>query len=330
VPTSVVIACHTEKRWDLLLKAIHSTLDQTAPAAEVIVAVDHNPTLLDRLTDENLPITVIANTSARGASGARNTGAHAATTDVIAFLDDDAAARRTWLENLVEPLADPTVVGTGGHVLADWHGNEPRWFPAEFGWVVGATHRGAVPPDGRVRNVWAENMAIRAELFKKVGGFRIGFGKLGNHSRPEDTDLCIRMAAEGRGHWRYAADAVVTHHVPPDRSDFGFFTRRCYHEGRGKAELADLLEVPGEALSAERDYTFKVLPQGVLRGLAHPANGGAAKSGAIVVGFSATLVGYLVGVGAARRRRDRRAHVAPPLSSNHPENRPDKHETRPA
>ncbi|MGN6607517.1 MAG: glycosyltransferase family 2 protein [Jatrophihabitans sp.] len=303
--TTVVIACHTDERWRLLRAAIESVLRQTAPPAELIVVVDHNPGLQRRLEQERLPITVLANASERGASGARNTGASAAATEIICFLDDDAEADPDWLEALVAPFASPQVVGTGGHVRPGWSAAAPRWFPVEFAWVVGATHRGFAPADGRVRNVWAENMAVRREAFDAVGGFRTGFGKLGNHSRPEDTDLCIRMAATD-GEWRYVERAAVVHHVPPERSTFGFFVRRCYHEGRGKAELSDLLGTTG-ALTTERRYTTVVLPTGVLRECAdavrRPRSGAALRAGAIVLGLAATVWGYLAGRVAAARGR---------------------------
>jgi GT2 family glycosyltransferase len=303
--TSVVIACHTEKRWGLLQDAIASVLEQRVAAAEIIVVVDHNPVLHQRLVDASLPITVLHNRSERGASGARNTGAFAATSEIIAFLDDDARADPEWLAELVRPLHRADVVGTGGHVLAGWQGGEPRWFPDEFGWVVGVTHRGYAPADRRVRNVWAENMAVRRDVFAAVGGFRTGFGKLGDHSRPEDTDLCIRMSAAG-GHWLYSPRAIVTHHVPPERASARFFVRRCYHEGRGKADLSRLLRTPADALSAERRYTLVVLPVGVLRnlgsGIVRPGSGGALRALAIIAGFLATVYGFVLGTAAARLR----------------------------
>jgi hypothetical protein len=53
-------------------------------------------------------------------------------------------------------------------------------------------------------------------------------------------------------------------------------------------------------LSSERTYTFKVLPRGVVQGLAdalfHHDLIGFARAGAIVVGLAATMSGYLVGI----------------------------------
>jgi GT2 family glycosyltransferase len=258
--TSVVIACYTEDRWSLLAAAVESALQQTLPAAEVVVVVDHNPALATRVEKRWPSVRVVPNDYGRGASGARNTGASRVSTDVVAFLDDDAVAEPTWLERLVVHLEDPSVVGVGGGVMPAWERGRPTWFPDEFGWVIGVSYPGLPESVGEVRNVWAENMAVRRTRFDEVGGFRLNFGKVGSHSSPEDTDLCIRMAADG-GRWLYVPDARVAHHVPVGRSTLGFFFRRCFQEGTGKAALSDLSEA--DALTSERRYTREVLPRAV-------------------------------------------------------------------
>lgn len=272
---------------------------QSVPAEQLVVVVDHNRRLYERLLIAEPDVLVLENDLMPGASGARNTGARAARTQFIAFLDDDAAAAPDWLANIVLPFADPHVVGTGGRVLPRWHTVRPDWFPEEFDWVVGASYVGMPTETATVRNVWAENMAVRRDVFESVHGFRTGFGKLGGHSRPEDTDVCIRMAESvPQGRWVYTHDAVVGHFVPAGRSTYQFFIRRTFHEGRGKAELARLLPIPSAALSCERDYVRKTLPVGVVAHLARAVTalgvGELAKSANIVVGLGSTVAGFAV------------------------------------
>lgn len=309
---SVVIACHTEERWALLLKAVDSVRDQTVRAAQIIVVVDHNPMLFRRLRHLLAGVTVLENGELAGASGARNTGAFHATSPYVAFLDDDAAAEPDWLAQIVVAFSDPSVVGTGGRVEPDWTTARPAWFPEEFDWVVGASYRGMPTRREAVRNVWAENMAVRKDVFELVHGFRTGFGKIGGHSRPEDTDVCIRMAqAVAGGRWMYEPDAVVAHHVPAGRSTYAFFLRRAYHEGRGKAELARLLPTPADALTSERTYVRRTLPVGVLRHLARAVVwvnvGELAKALNIVAGLVSTAWGF--GLQSALDRRVERPLV---------------------
>nr|BFE71392.1 hypothetical protein GCM10020092_046930 [Actinoplanes digitatis] len=67
--------------------------------------------------------------------------------------------------------------------------------PAEFLWAVGGSYAGMPTSTAPIRNVWSASMVVRRETFLAVGGFRTGFGKLGNQNRPEDTELCLRMSA---------------------------------------------------------------------------------------------------------------------------------------
>ena len=48
---------------------------------------------------------VVPNTQAKGLSGARNTGTEMASSDVVAYLDDDATAEPGWLQALLAPFA---------------------------------------------------------------------------------------------------------------------------------------------------------------------------------------------------------------------------------
>ena len=287
---SVVIACHTEARWKSLLRAIGSAQNQGAPPAKVIVAVDHNQALSSRLRSEVSGIEVVDHVGTAGASGTRNAGAKLVQTPIVVFLDDDACARRDWLEALLTPLADPSVVGAGGMTIPAWNGSAPSWFPDEFGWVVGASYAGLPAETAPIRNVWSENMAVRRDAFDAVGGFRVGFGKLGAASRPEDTDLCLRISAgvpEAR--WMYVPTAVVEHEVPRERASLRFFLRRCYSEGAGKIELSAHLAADRN-LADERTYLLRTLPLAMVRAVRerHPQ-----RALAIIVGVGAAGVGAL-------------------------------------
>lgn len=307
---SVIIPAHSLDRWDDLCKAVASVQAQTVRGLETVIAIDHNPELLAKATREFPEVTVVANTVSRGASATRNAGVAASHGQVLAFLDDDAVAQPNWLDVLLQPLADPSVVGVGGRLEPLWKTSRPRWFPLEFDWVVGCSYLGMPENTAPVRNVWSNNMAIRRDAFDAIRGFRDGFGKIGAHSQPEDTDLCLRAAAHnGGGLWIYEPQAVASHQVPADRATLKFFLKRCYNEGRGKAALASLNGVT-ESTSAERRYVRDVLPYGFIRGLLEMVRGevsGTVRSLAIVTGISLATVGYLAGrtTAYAGTRRER-------------------------
>src|SRR5688572_6408497 len=134
---SVVICAYSEERWPDLVAAVASARRQTVSAREVVVVVDHNHGLLERARVHLPDVTVVENTSARGLSGARNSGVAAAQGAIVAFLDDDAVAAPDWLARLVAGYGDARVLGVGGAIDPVWGGNRPGWLPEEFFWVVG-------------------------------------------------------------------------------------------------------------------------------------------------------------------------------------------------
>ena len=309
---SIVIPTHSEQRWSLLVRTIASAKSQEYPAEEIVVVVDHNPELYRRARRDLAGVTVLENLYTQGVSGNRNTGAFHTHTPLIAFLDDDTIAATNWLGSLVAPFADPEVVGTGGGISPAWEGSRPKWMPDEFLWAVGGSYAGMPTTTAPIRNVWSASMVVRRETFMAVGGFRTGFGKLGGQNRPEDTELCLRMSSLGGGTWMYVPDAVIRHAVPASASTFSFFLRRCYAEGRGKVQMADLLE-GSRSLGSERDY-LRSLPKAVVRNIAAAARGRgvshALRAGGVLAGVAAAGVG-----GAAETIALRRAERRPALEA---------------
>ena len=118
-PTVTVVICaHSEVRWDDLVAVVTSVKQQTYRPAEIVLVIDHNPTLQRRSTNELSGVTVVPNDNKRGLPGARNAGVAAARSEIVAFVDDDAVAAHNWLAALVAPYADPHVLGVGGQVVA--------------------------------------------------------------------------------------------------------------------------------------------------------------------------------------------------------------------
>jgi hypothetical protein len=297
---SVVICTYTPARWSELCVAVDSVRRQSLPAHELILVIDHHDELYARASAE-LPVSrVLSNEYTRGLSGARNTGLEAATSDIVAFLDDDAAADGDWLRHLVEPYARAEVIGVGGLVVPNWSSTRPSWFPDEFGWVVGCSYEGLPAELEAVRNPIGANMSFRREPLSAAGGFATTIGRVG--TRPvgcEETEASIRLC---RRHPEavilYQPRAVVHHLVPRERACWRYFRQRCWSEGLSKAEVARLAG-QGAALRSESHYLTKTIPRGVLRDIraatSHRDPSGLRRAATSLAGVAVTSGGYAAG-----------------------------------
>ncbi|HEY5981083.1 MAG TPA: glycosyltransferase family 2 protein [Microlunatus sp.] len=295
--TSVVICAYTEARWDQLCSAVTSVLTQRRPVGEIIVVIDHNDALLARARVAFPAASVLANASAQGLSGARNTGIEASAGDVVCFLDDDAVAEPDWSAHLLAPYEDRGVLGVGGAAIPAWETAPPVWWPAEFGWVVGCSYRGQPTTTSPVRNLMGCNMSLRRTVLAAAGGFDTGLGRHGdNQAGCEETELCIRAGELfPDGVFLHEPLAVVRHHVPGHRASWRYFSDRCRAEGVSKAGVARRVG-RSAALASETGYVRRVLPSGVLTNLGRTLRGdlaGVARAGAIVAGLGLTTAGFL-------------------------------------
>ena len=294
---SVVVCTYTAERWDGLCAGIAALQSQTLMPHELLVVVDNEPALLERVATQVPGAAAFPSAGPPGLAGSRNTGARAATGSVVAFIDDDAVPESDWLERLAEPFEDPEVVAVGGGIVPSWSASRPTWFPPEFDWVVGCTYRGLPEARAAVRNVIGANMSFRREVFEHLEFFS-GLGHANGRSLGgEETDFCIRLAEALPGRRIvYEPQARVRHHVPHDRARFSYFLQRCYIEGVSKGVLARRVG-SRVGLASERAYAGAI-PRAALGALADAVRtrrpGHALRTVAALVGLGAAASGYVV------------------------------------
>lgn len=144
--TAVVVCAHTMRRLELTTKCVRSVLAGTLVPNEMIVVIDNNLELEVALRNllNTAPTRVIANTG-RGAADARSTAINSCTSDTVAFIDDDAWADPTWLQELATVIERPNVIGAGGLVVPDWE-RTAEGIPRNCGGLLGqrtkATQKG--------------------------------------------------------------------------------------------------------------------------------------------------------------------------------------------
>ena len=302
---SVIICTYTEKRWENLVAAVESVQQQSMSPFEIIVVVDNNARLLERVRAQIPGIIAIENSQRRGSSGSRNSGIAIAQGALLAFLDDDAIAFPDWLERISRGCADPQVLGASGMVEPLWATRKPAWFPEEFYWVLGCSYRGLSGHGRETKGATYEGCAcFRREVFETVGGFRNDMGRVDIFppAGGEGAELCIRA----RLCWPekvflFEHEARIRHLVPAFRASWRYFCSRCFTEGRSKALLARYARDAGarNSLSTERAYVYQTLPRGVMRGIGEVFSrfdwSGLLRAGAIIAGLSLTTTGFLYG-----------------------------------
>jgi GT2 family glycosyltransferase len=310
---SVVICAYTADRWHDLFAAVDSVCRQQPSPAEILVVVDHSPELARRLRAAMAPdVRVLENDGPQGLSAARNTGVREASSPIVAFLDDDARAEPGWLAELVEPFADPAVVGTGGTIEPGWDTARPRWLPPELDWIVGCTYHGMARSGDTIRNPIGASMAFRREVLVDAGGFHASVGR--GRRLPvggEETELAIRVRRlHPEARIVFAAGSRVSHRVPKPRASFRYAVTRSFAEGVTKARVARL-QGADLGLSTERRYAVRTLPAAVAREVAIAAlnrdPSGLLRALAIVTSLGAATAGFLAGRIERRARRDVRA-----------------------
>lgn len=232
---------------DIFYSALESLINQNISKKEYeIIIVDHNlnnqiPLPIQEIINQNdCGIRYIAE-SKKGLSAARNTGIKHSKADIIAFIDDDAVADSGWLSAILEIYEkEPHAWAVGGEVKPIWGADPPDWFDDSMlrslsivDW--GNEARPLIWPE----RVIGTNFSFRREVFEKIGQFDPELGRkgsllLGN----EDTEIQERIHEIGK-YVYYTPDAIVFHHIPPERLTKKYFFNRSYGTGRSEAILSN-------------------------------------------------------------------------------------------
>ena len=262
---SAVVCTHTLDNYNNLIEAVDSLLNQTHSEKEIIVVVDGNKALYEKVVGQfrgNEAVKTILVESNIGVSGARNAGIKMARGDIIAFMDDDAFADREWMDKLIATYRDYDAIGVGGKILPVWTQGAPDYLPEELYWLAGATHKGfAEEKIGEVRNAFGPNMSFRREVFAKVGMFNenLGFAeRRAFYIQAEEPEFALRVRRElGKG-VMYNPAAIIYHRIAPSKLKVGVLLKRAFYQGYSKA-LMRKLNITADSIAAEKSYLRDLL-----------------------------------------------------------------------
>jgi len=207
------------------------------PPALHLIVVDNDGNdatraVVDAFAAPDIPIDYAVE-KRRGISSARNACLDRvpATASFIAFLDDDVVPRESWLEELLQALhCTEAEAATGPYV--------PVYDPGTAQWI--RTGRFFASPRAKSPQNLASvdfgvmgNFLIRSSLVRSAGlRFDVRLGLIGGEDRKFFNDV---FAAGGRVVW--AGDAIVDHHIAPERLSFAYIVRREFGVGCAAAIL---------------------------------------------------------------------------------------------
>jgi glycosyltransferase involved in cell wall biosynthesis len=248
VGISVVICTYGLERFDDVLEAVNSLNNQDYQDFEILIVIDKNDILQNKLKNNLSDDIKIIVSDKKGLSNARNEGIKRSKNEIIAFLDDDAIANKDWLTTIDDNFKNEKVVVVGGKIKPYWINERPVWFPEEVDWIVGCTYKGHPEKKGSIRNVIGCNMAFRRSAFDMVGLFETNVGRVGKKLLAgEEMEICVRIKkAMPNSLIIYDPKMEVHHKVHPYRQTINYVRKRAYNEGLSKARIAKLFEKGNE------------------------------------------------------------------------------------
>jgi GT2 family glycosyltransferase len=164
-------------------------LQQLGGAAEVVVSDDGQTPATRELISARFPKVKWLQGPRRGPAANRNQGADHASAEWLAFVDDDCVPDAAWLDEIARVIPASDVIE--GRTVCLGRTNHPLEEVVEN--LTGGL-------------LWSCNLAIRRDLFERLGGFDEDFLEAGG----EDLEFAWRIR-QMKSTVRYVPEAVIYH-----------------------------------------------------------------------------------------------------------------------
>lgn len=253
---SVSIIIATYNRAALLDECLEHVLTQKFRPGDEVIVVDNGSTddtaVVVARHQARCPVPLhLLEEPSPGKSRAVATAVAFANGDLLAFTDDDVNVGADWLDVIRSAMADTNVALVGGPVTPRWQPGVPQWIRRarerhpRLGAPVALLDYGSRQVELGSRTLLGANLAVRWEVFTRVGGFPEHLGKLrGTLLSGEDHEMCRRVQTAGL-RALYLPDAPVAHYVPADRARVSYFLRWFYWSGITHATMDSRQAGPG-------------------------------------------------------------------------------------
>jgi GT2 family glycosyltransferase len=182
---------------------LDALLKQAGQDAEILVVNDGSTDNTAEVVGSYSGVLLISQANA-GPAAARNRGAVEARGTIILFTDDDCVPTPDWLEAMLEPFADPEVVGVKGV-----YGTRQTSLAARFVQIEYEDKYRVMAGFAYIDFIDTYSAAFRRERFLEMTGYDTSFPV----ACAEDIELSYRMSARG---WKmkFAPGAIVYHTHP--------------------------------------------------------------------------------------------------------------------
>lgn len=182
-----------------------------------------------------------------GPAAARNRGAAVASGEILFFTDSDCVPHKDWVLKMIQHFTDPQVAAVAGsYGIA----NPQSWLASGIHAEIMFRHHRLMPLNPKAFGSY--NVAIRREIFQKVGGFDTSY----RYASGEDNDLSYKIGKSGYKIY-FERSALVDHHHTESLGRYlfeqfrhGFWRAKMYREHPDMARgddytfFKDIIEMP--------------------------------------------------------------------------------------
>lgn len=230
-----IIICTYDRR-ELLFLTLQAIQDRGYFDKFEIIVVENTDVFEKRqetVTSCNVhfPMTKILESQTAGLSRARNLGLRAATSPIVAYLDDDAIPDNGWAEALLEAFSNENVVYAGGPIRPRWEAPPPEWIPPELYGAFTVLDLGSEDHImTKAEFAYGANMAFRTHALNEIDGFDEELGRKKNNLHGEE-DIAVQKKLQAYGVGFYKVAASVSHFVPASRTSWHWLVRRFAWQG---------------------------------------------------------------------------------------------------
>lgn len=228
-----IIVC-TYDRNAFLKMSIEALAQQSCgPEAYDVIIVDNfgepqNHQKIIEISQNISNITVMCERSP-GLSHARNTGARAALTEWIGYIDDDCMVPFDFVRQAIHTIENFDFHCFGGHISSWWYFDRPKWLAEDFGSKPQLSDDITAIHDSYA---WGGNMFFNKNALLSLGGFDENVGmkahKIG-YTAENRVQIKLRSAGYIVG---YNPHLKVHHLVAEYKLHIGWHLRAAFAEGR--------------------------------------------------------------------------------------------------